>query len=547
MSELETRLAGFRRRVRLLQGWRGVARGGLYGGLIALVLAALDFFHVWYTSWWGVGVPIIGGMLLGLAYGLTRPISMAALADSIDRRGQLQNRIATAAEDHHEAFAEDQRADALQRLSKLDPNRVYPVKVTRWHTGSLAMSLLASVIVLLGNTPILLTPQQRADQKKLEEVGTTIERVAKPVAEKKPEESTKQAKELAQKYESFADELKRGRMPMEKAMEEANKLAAEAERASQEQMERSEKALSKIQDAMMRESFDAAMKEMGMDPSDLGDMSPERMEQLSQMSEQDLANMEAALNQQMANLQRQINEGKNDKGEALSQSELDALKDQLEAAKKQAQEIKLSKKAQEFMKRLTSHPKYKELMELAKELAKANQRAAENPNQPSLTQEQIDEINRKLEELADQLKDDKDLEAFLENLKASLKECEGQCDSAGLGLGLLALLPSWGPSGPGQDNFFRDIGQVPQSENEQDIKAASDVRGVRGQRQDKGDETYMEIKGPASLGERSKTPYFKVMPKYRKQAEEAMNKDRIPKEHQKRVRDYFDSLNRGKS
>jgi DNA repair exonuclease SbcCD ATPase subunit len=311
-------------------------------------------------------------------------------------------------------------------------------------------------------------------------------------------------------------------------------------------MERSEQALAKAQDAMMRESFESAMKELGMDPSELGEMSSERMEQLSQMSEQELTSLESLLNQKMASLQKQLNEGKNEKGEPLSESEAADLKEQLENAKKQAQEIKLSKKAQEFMKRLTSHPKYKELMEIARELAKANQRAAQNPNQPSMTQEQIDEMNRKLEELADQLKNDEDLEAFLENLKESMKECEGQCDSAGLGLGLMGLIPQWGASGPGQDNFFRDIGQVPQSENEQDIKAGTDVKGVRGNRQEKGDETYMEIKGPASLGERSKTPYFKVMPKYRKQAEEAMNKDRIPKEHQKRVRDYFDSLNRGK-
>ena len=98
----------------------------------------------------------------------------------------------------------------------------------------------------------------------------------------------------------------------------------------------------------------------------------------------------------------------------------------------------------------------------------------------------------------------------------------------------------------GRVQLYRDIGQVPQNEKEEDIKAKSDVKAVKGQRQEKGDEAYMEIKGPASLGERSKTPYFKVMPKYRKQAEEALNKDKIPKEHQKRVRDYFDSLNRGK-
>lgn len=103
----------------------------------------------------------------------------------------------------------------------------------------------------------------------------------------------------------------------------------------------------------------------------------------------------------------------------------------------------------------------------------------------------------------------------------------------------------WGPSGPGNQQFFPDIGQVPLNDKPEDIKANADPKMVRGQRQDEGEETYIEIKGPTKPGDRSKTPYFKVLPKYRKKAEEALDKDRIPREHQKRVKDYFESLNKG--
>ena len=69
---------------------------------------------------------------------------------------------------------------------------------------------------------------------------------------------------------------------------------------------------------------------------------------------------------------------------------------------------------------------------------------------------------------------------------------------------------------------------------------------IKGERQEGGEETYIEIKGPSGLGERSKTPYYKVLSKYRKQAEDALDKDKIPKEHQARVKNYFESLNKGK-
>ncbi len=530
----------------MLQAWRGLARGVALGAVLALVLAGLDFFDAWYTGWWGVGAPILAGAFVGVLYGLTRQVSTAALADSIDRRAQLQNRVATATEDHHEQFAEAQRADALARLEGLKPARVYPVKFTRWHTGSVALSLAAVAVVLLGNTPMLLSAQERQDREELKKTGQAIERVAKPVLERPDEDSTKVAKELAQKYDAFGKDLQRGRMPMEKAMEEANKLAAEAERATKEQADRAEMIVSKAQDALLREAFEDAARESGMNPDDLANLSAAEMQALSQLSESEAASRESSLNEQMADLAKQLREGKNEKGETLTQAERDALAKEMEALKKNLQDLKLSQKAREFLNRLMKDPDYKELMKIAQELRKASQNAQQNPDRPPLTKEQIEEMSKKLEELAERLKNDEDLKAFIEELKKALKEGQGQCDSGGMCMGLGGLLPMWGSGGPGQDQFFRDIGQVPQNEQEEDIQAKPDVKAVKGQRQETGDETYMEIKGPASIGDRSKTPYFKVMPKYRKQAEEALNKEQIPKEHQKRVRDYFDSLNRGK-
>ncbi len=70
--------------------------------------------------------------------------------------------------------------------------------------------------------------------------------------------------------------------------------------------------------------------------------------------------------------------------------------------------------------------------------------------------------------------------------------------------------------------------------------APSMVTGAR--REGTGEETYIEIKAPTMVGNRSSVPYVKVLPGYKKRAESALDRQQIPKEHQKRVKEYFDSL-----
>lgn len=111
---------------------------------------------------------------------------------------------------------------------------------------------------------------------------------------------------------------------------------------------------------------------------------------------------------------------------------------------------------------------------------------------------------------------------------------------------MLAALGLGGNGGQGKDEFYKNLGTVPQNEKPEDIDAKALPMSVRGERQDKGEESYVEIKAPVAPGQRSSTPYSKVLPKYRKQAEEAMRRQQIPKDRQKAVKDYFDSLGGGR-
>lgn len=66
--------------------------------------------------------------------------------------------------------------------------------------------------------------------------------------------------------------------------------------------------------------------------------------------------------------------------------------------------------------------------------------------------------------------------------------------------------------------------------------------GVRGQRQKNGEEWFVEVKAPSAMGDRTSVPYQKVLPKYREAAEKAIDREAIPKQHEQRVKEYFESL-----
>jgi hypothetical protein len=90
-----------------------------------------------------------------------------------------------------------------------------------------------------------------------------------------------------------------------------------------------------------------------------------------------------------------------------------------------------------------------------------------------------------------------------------------------------------------------DSGMINKLDKEAESKGTTQATMITGQkRETSGEETYIEIKAPTNVGTRSSVPYTKVLPSYRRKAESALNRQEIPKEHQKRVKEYFESLNK---
>jgi hypothetical protein len=67
---------------------------------------------------------------------------------------------------------------------------------------------------------------------------------------------------------------------------------------------------------------------------------------------------------------------------------------------------------------------------------------------------------------------------------------------------------------------------------------------VTGKRGDKGKETVQFIKGAPDKAD-AKVPYYEVFGNYAPAAESAMNREDIPSNYKKQVKDYFDAIRPG--
>jgi hypothetical protein len=103
-----------------------------------------------------------------------------------------------------------------------------------------------------------------------------------------------------------------------------------------------------------------------------------------------------------------------------------------------------------------------------------------------------------------------------------------------------------GVGAPSQDQWGGDSGMINKLDKPVESKGKTEATMISGQkREGAGEESYIEIKAPTNVGTRSSVPYTRVLPSYKRKAESALNRQEIPKEHQKRVKEYFESLNKG--
>lgn len=591
-------LKRFEKRVRLVRSWRGLAIGLVVGGVACAVWAGLDWLRVTYTEWSWMGFVLAGTGLVGALWGYLARIPAKALSDSIDRRGGLQDRLTTSMEfGGSNDFENALREDAAEKVKQLKAKELYPVKVGKVQAGAVAMAILASTIFLLGNSPMLLPPDARKEREELKKVGQSVERIAKPLTETdKPGDLTDAERRMAEELRKLQRDLQKSKIDKEEALQKVNELAKQTkeivkERAelTSQNMEKAESALEKLQKAELEKAglkMDPetmkALQEMNKaqgkkgDPADKDKSDQQKFDQKMQQLNQEqkaLEQKQEKLSEQKSELQKKLDkvnsELKNpnltaEQKKALEELQkkmsemLKKLEKELAEIQKAIDQIMKNKEIQELMRKINEHPKMKELQEMAAKLAE-NAKMGENGEMPELSKEDIEAMKEKLKEaeeamkeLAKQLKDPQALQEFMEQLEEALKnmdQLELNASMCMMCLGLFNIplpgLPMPSPSNP-IDFMANDTGKINKSENGKEGQGQTTITQIKGQRQKSGEESYVEIKGPTTVGNRSGVKYTKVLPSYKKKAEEAMNKKTIPKQHEKRVKEYFDSLAGGK-
>jgi hypothetical protein len=422
MTEQSKNLKRFERRVRLVRSWKGLAIGATIGSVVASVWAGLDWANLALAEWSELGMVVGAGAVLGAAIGILMRVSPKSLADSIDRRAELEDRLVTSIErrESEAGFDAALHADAQAHLQGLKPAKLYPVRMGRWQGAAIVLAALASGIFLLGNTPILLSDQQKKDRAEVKKAGETIEHVLKPM-EDHPELPAQAAedKRMQEAMRRLSRELERSKLTKEEAMQKANELQKQAQELVKERAQTTEQTLAKAESAFEK------MEKAELEKNGLKDVDPElaKLSDAERQSKMDENQKQSdALKQQISQLQSQMVQQQSQQQQMQLSKELqDLLKKQSELSK-QMEQLKLSKQVQEMLKRMMENPLYKKLLEMQQKLEKAMQEAQKNGEQQALTHEQIEEMQKQLEELAKQLKDDKGMTEYLQKLIDAMKQ-----------------------------------------------------------------------------------------------------------------------------
>jgi len=594
MTELQSKLKPFARRVRWMTAWKGLAIGALVGGGLALVWAILDWIRVFYADWRGLGLVVGIATLVGAILGFLRVVSPSDLASSIDTRASLKDRVTTAVEEPSKGatFQEAQVQDADKALAGLNPAGLYPVRFGKWQMGAIASVVIAASVFLLGNSPIVRGPKTPSEREELKEIGKKVERVAKPL--EKPVNGVEvpaSQKKLASELNKFAKELEEGKLNKEEALRKANDMASKAEdearslaEETQKKTEEIETSLGKFDKMKLDEagvsqedlakmnlspeeqaSLDQIMREEGIEnpKSQFGDKELEQMgasrtaEKLAQLSPQQREQLRKSVAKRQEALQKEM-----DRIDKLPEAERKKLEKEQQELMKQQQEmqklsqaLKLSEETMKALRELMDSPEMKKLREM---MAKMQEKSQQMQQQGKpMSKEDMEKLKQQLEELAKAMKDPKLKEQVMQQLRDALKQLEsGQMSLESMQQMMSAMGmegsqrgqqdPNGDPS-VGTDDNFADTGKIVKSDKEMETKGKTTATRVNGEWEDKkGEQWSVTVKAPTQVGNRSSVPYQSVMPKYRKAAEKALSGGKIPRGKEKRVKEYFESLSGGK-
>lgn len=452
---LRQHLRPFQRRIRTVLAWRYGAISGTIGAATALLMDIGDWQGAWTVEPLTLIALIAFGVVVGIVYALWRPLPVEVVAQLIDRRAHLKDRVTTAVLCDATPFAEPLCEDAWHHLASVRPARLFRFRLTAWHGAIVALVLAVVVSRLLPQLPLPFTARWRQDRKEAEQMVEQVKRVLNPIAEHaKTAEASPTEKRLVQQLNELYRRAQQGRLSKKDAMVKLNKLLAEAqklERQSHEHLRRvSTKAVTAAQTlrqqltrramASQMDALRPLLQRMQELERQLAQTRDTRQRQalrselqslqrtLDLMVQGDLQALQRhmeSLTLQMAQLRQMLQSDKDEQGRPLTEPEKRQLRQQLQSIQQQLQALQLSRQAQEFLRKLMSDPNFQEAMRRLAELQKQLEQLQQG-QMPNLSPEELErmlrELERAIEELAKRYGDDEKIRELARQLLEAVKQ-----------------------------------------------------------------------------------------------------------------------------
>jgi hypothetical protein len=559
---LNHRLAGLRRRVRILIAERAALSGGALAAAASLVLAVLDKFRVLRTDWEYLLALVAVGLAAGWVWGFWRELSDFDVARVTEKRLALKERLSSAlalgGQAQENVMIPALLTDAGHQLERVNATQLFPRRFGRQAKIFLvALVVLAATIILPELAPFQ-TTRTRNERTALRQSGEKLVKLANRIEKKPaPQSAKKLLGQVALNMKKLGKDMQTGRVTRKEALVKLNKLEKQMQQADKEaNLSRSEKSLT--QAAQDMKTGQKALEKM---------RAAERNKILSQLA--------AA----------QAKPGTEGKGsQQMSEAQRKALEKQAQALQQQSpaqQMLNLDKALADKLAELMQKGDAQEAMKILQQLS---EKMANDQEMKKLTPEEMKQLAEELKQISEALQKtdlDKLAKEMLEMAKAmqrgdmkKMKECNKKVSLMGMpggGKGMSLLGPSamsqmsscrsslqgsgnsknggGGNSsgkgtGPG-DGMSRYDPNNPSNINRDPpsrIKAQFYDTKIPGKVGDQGESFSLQVLGEPDKTGKAQVPYYKVYSDYSKAAEHALNREEVPPAYKGRVKDYFDSL-----
>lgn len=552
---LQDPIRPFVRRIRLLTIIRRASVGACVGGALSVGLAIADKLN-WVNTHYSSALIAVGcGAILGAFAGfLYRPVRRDVL-QSIDRRGNLKDRLDASNANTDSTYISDLHQDSTQAVQQLSPSQVYPFRIQKEWFIAIGLVLVAIAGFWFTRTAPFASSTQKEEKKEMRAESERLANLKKAIF-KEPEPMTSpEIKKLERKLEELQKDLEKANLEAKAALQKKEDLKKQTDELADQKFDLTQDALKEAESIRekMEEEFlkDEGMSEVNRNDLQLSDAElDQKIAEAKQKAEQ-AEKAQNEIQKQMDSLALKMNQpglSEKEKSELQkqmqeSQKAMSEAKKSAEQAKKQMANFQLSKEAKDALNKMMNDPLMKEIREAA---AKLQQKSGSKQagKKPELTKEQIEELRKKIEDFLKKMQDEDARKKYLEAMLKALKEAKemGQCNGLGLGLGLGMGIGGPGP-GPDNDTMLMDSGLVNKSDPIQG-KGKGNPTFAPTQRDDTrpGEEMTFMIKAPTFKNSKTSVPYKKILPGYQQKAEKALRQKQIPKEQQERVKRYFESL-----